>query len=173
MITDYIAQINQAIEASLNKYNCSIYGLSEPIMTGEEDNFFPAIIDEDGECRNVFTDDDYNFGCYHRLLSKTYQTLPGKGFGDNPKIVQTAELNMICWAFNADAQKLEQHIFSALPNSVEIVSTDFDKVRVFRGEIKGFNFHIAPNVALFSIKYKVRYQVKKTCTEITDIFHKY
>jgi len=170
MIEDYITRINEAIQSCLN-VPCQIHGLSESCLTGEEENFLPGIIDENGDVFNVFIDDDYRFGCYHKLVAKTYQNATNKGYGDAPKSIQIVDMNLICWAFNAKAEKLEQLIYSVVPSDVKFTSSDFDKIKIFKQEIKGFDAQLAPEVTLFSIKYRVQYQVSKACVDTSNIFN--
>jgi hypothetical protein len=45
------------------------FALAKPVQITDEttDMSMPAIIDNDGECHYVFTDDSYAIGWYHRL----------------------------------------------------------------------------------------------------------
>lgn len=170
MTTDFIQRINQSIDESFDGYKCRINGLSEPVLIGDDENFVPAVIDFNGECNEVFVDDDYRFGCYHRLISKQYQTLTNKGYGDTPKEVQIFDMYLVCWGFNGSSEACEQLIYSHLPADVKVLSSDFDKQKIFKQEIKGFNGDLPPEVFLFLIKYRVQQRTSRACVEITDVF---
>ena len=174
MIENVVAKINTAVGQKLTDYNVFIHGIAEPITIRndeDEDVITPAVIDEKGECHTVFIDDNYRFGCYHRVLSKVYTTDIKKGYGDTPKVAESYNMLLVCWAFNANALKLERAIYAAMSNEITVVSVDFDKKRVFSNEISGVKFFVVPENSLFAIKYKVQLRVK-ACIDEENIFNK-
>ena len=172
MIENVVAKINAAIGQKLADCDTFIHGIAEPITIRndeDEDVITPAVIDEKGELCTVFVDDNYRFGCYHRVLSKVYATDLKKGYGDNPKVTEVYDMLLVCWAFNANALKLERMIYAAMPNEAAVVSVDFDKKRVFGNEISGVKFFVVPENSLFAIRYKVQMRVN-ACFDEENIF---
>lgn len=164
--------VNECLKQDLN-------GLAELIVRRDEnsneesnDTFIPAIIDNQGECKYVFVDDDFDWGLYHRLITKTYDTKPNKGFGDKVDTICTVELNLICWGLKSKVteDEAETFILKNIPEDYRVISIDYDKKRVFAGEIQGVAYFIPPEYFLFALKYKVQYRVDKACLEINEKF---
>lgn len=179
-IDSIITSINEALSESLECVPGIAYGLAEPVIRREDgdteesttDVDYPAIIDSDGECSDVFVDDRYKMGLYHRLISKTYETLANKGFGDKMQNICIADFYLVCWGFRSSliAEDVEQFIISKLPEKIKVVTTEFDRKRVFTTEFNGINFFLPPEIFLFSLRYRVQYEVKPPCLEINEIF---
>jgi hypothetical protein len=179
------------IEAIINKINdnirkrstelCDIktpalFGLAEPVLikSDDEDNnaAYPAIIDNEGECNYVFADDDYSFGVYHRLLSRNYQTNT-KSWGDTNRDICLDEILLICWGFRNNL-RMNQYDFErqiidySMSGEVVLVQTNFDKTVVFNNEFKNVAYSLPPELFLFSLRYKVRYDFNRKCVEINE-----
>jgi hypothetical protein len=150
-----------------------LFGLAEPILrTDSEEQKFPALVDDSGECQEVFVDDDGPVGIYHRLLSKTY-TPSRKQLGDGGDVDVVADLLLVCWAFrnkiHANADKLESLIYAALPKNTTPIQTSFDRFSVFAGEFSGVPFFLTEKVMLFSMKYRVVIaQSRRECLNTED-----
>lgn len=178
------------IEGIINKINANIVlrsgelcnignpvrlGLAEPVIVKSEDDdndmSFPAIIDDEGECRYVFADDDYPFGVYHRLINRTYSMK--KGYGDKDLDVRTDEIILVCWGFRnllrMDPISFEsQIIVPALPKEGLLIQSNFDRLSVFNNEFKNVDYNLIPELFLFSVKYKVQYTFDRECVEISE-----
>lgn len=167
MIREVIKEWNNAIEMQFDDANKQIAGLAMPIVVQEESSqlSYPALVSEDGESNYVFADDNYKLGVYHRLLSKSYQTVPGKGYGDDEAVLMTADMMLVCWGWLSleYPERVEQMLYSVSPSSATIVGVNFDRQSVFSAEFKGIPFFLPQEVFLFSIKYKIQARVKKRC----------
>ncbi|MDR2003950.1 MAG: hypothetical protein LBQ74_13035 [Prevotella sp.] len=151
-----------------------MFGLSEPVIiraTDSEDDMtaYPAVIDNDGECQYVFADDNYPFGVYHRLLSSNYSQKKGSGRKDLD--VRIDEVLLICWGFRnqvqMDSVTLEnQIIVPSFPTEILIVQTIFDRYAVFNSEFKKIAYNLAPELFLFSVKYRMQYVFDRECIEV-------
>jgi len=183
MITQIVTKINQLIAEKMEKHPClsgfCTFGLSETITRRySEDEIFPAVVNTDGESMDVFADDDFPLGIYHRLLSKQYaQTNKKERFGDDYVQLIIADLILVCWAFRektgATADELETLIYSSMPEHVSMTSSNFDRRSVFSGEFSGIPFNVPEDVMLFSMKYKYVYPVSsRDCTEIHNLCNK-
>jgi hypothetical protein len=179
MIEDIINKINANIVSRsgelCNIGNPVLSGLAEPVIVKSEDDdndmSFPAIIDNEGECRYVFADDDYPFGVYHRLINRAYSVK--KGYGDKDLDVRTDEIILACWGFRnllkMDPVSFEsQIIVPALPKEGLLVQSNFDKLNVFNNEFKNVDYYLIPELFLFSVKYKVQYTFDRECVEISE-----
>lgn len=153
-----------------------LYGIASPILvrsinSAEDQVAYPAIIDNDGECKYVFADDDYSFGLYHRIINRNYSQT--KGYGDVNQDVAVDEIVLICWGFrdqlNMDALSFEsQIIVPALPKNAILIQSNFDQFNVFNGEFKNVIYNLVPELFLFSVKYKVQYVFNRKCMEINE-----
>lgn len=153
-----------------------LFGLAEPVLVrseySEEDNIaYPAIIDNEGECKYVFADDDYSFGVYHRLLNTGYSKV--KGFGDTNYDMRIDEVMLICWGFRnilkMNAVSFEsQIIVPSLPKEALLVQSNFDKFSVFNNEYRNVAYNLKTEQFLISVKYKVQYTFDRKCVEISE-----
>jgi hypothetical protein len=129
----------------------------------------PAIIDNDGECHYVLTDDNYPLGWYHRLISKSYSK--GKGWGDGNLDIETCEMLLVCWGLsnilNMQAEEVESKIITpSIPEKFDLVSSNFDAKSVLNSEFRNINYLNKPEEFIFSVKYKVPKTFKRKCREI-------
>ncbi len=177
-LTDIIGDINNNIQQKASVLwplkQPSIFGLSEPVLirstdSDEDRTAYPAVIDNDGECRYVFADDNYPFGVYHRLLSSNYSQK--KGFGKKDLDVRIDEVLLICWGFRNQIQMdsvtfENQIIIPSLSAEILITQTIFDRYSVFNGEFKKITYNLIPELFLFSVKYKMQYVFDRECIEV-------
>jgi len=180
MITKTINEIDELIAKKMEDFPCLLgarfFGLAEPVVRRtNNDTFFPVVVSADGECADVFVDDDFPVGIYHRLLSKQYSPAPKKEqYGDGNIQISVVDIILICWALrdrlnNAPADALERLIYSCFPNGVKAASSNFDRRNVFAGEFSGVPFNIPEDVVLFSMKYKFAYPATtRDCIEIEN-----
>jgi len=177
-IENIVTEINKTILLQLKcklgeDFNAQLHKIAFPCQIQDEntDRAIPAIIDTDGECKFVFSDDDYSFGLYHRLLSKTYSR--EKGFGDGDIDVELNEMSIIVWGFSnqlkMNAIDFEREIIiPSIPKKAALVSTDFDSYRVANSEFRNTTYLNKPEEFIFSVKYKVQFKFKRICLLETD-----
>lgn len=173
-----VVAINNLLNSGLCNITNIVSGIAEPILVkeddGDDEKYIPAIIDNTGDCIYPFVEDEYKLGIYHRLIGKTYSQAQNGGFGDGKKTICISELNMIVWGFRSSTlnqEDCEQYIYSKISGPAIIQSVNFDRNSVFASEFKGVKFFLHPEVFLFSIKYKVQFEVKASCLEINEIFN--
>jgi hypothetical protein len=180
MIDNVIQAINSNISIRSEELcKCKdpvLYGIAAPVLIRsnyeEEDQVvYPAIIDNEGECKYVFADDDYSFGIYHRLVNRGYATT--KGVGDTNLDVRIDEIILICWGFRnilrMSSENFEREIIiPSLPKEALLVQSNFDKFGVFNNEFKNVTYNLIPELFLFSVKYKVQYIFERRCVEISE-----
>ena len=175
MIENIVSDINASIAEKLSAYPVFIKGIAESITIkkeiGDDEVNVPCIIDVNGECTDVFIDDDYRFGCYHRVVSKTYITETQKSYGDGLRVTEVYDMALVCWSFNANPVNIERMIYSCFPKDARPYSANFDKKKVFSEETSNVDFFLIPESSLLSIKYKVQVRQPKSCVEIEDIFN--
>ena len=149
------------------KFRC--YGFVSPIKIKTErgaTQFMPALINKDGECHYVFSDDDFDLGVYHRFLSQSFAK--GEVWGREREVIETSEIQLIVWGFSPKLKMLdldvsEQLIIPAIPADVDLVSVSFDKQSVVNGEFRNIDYDFKPEEFIFSVKYKVISKYRKAC----------
>lgn len=103
-----IDQICQIINTSLkqNVLNTSrfqggrYYSVADLIKTVDKDKnnetWYPALIDDQGEGQSVVVNDNYPLQIYHRILNLNNELIDIENFGDeNQKLKETAQMTMI------------------------------------------------------------------------------
>jgi hypothetical protein len=177
-IENTVEKINETIIRQLRcktgeEFPAQLHGIAFPIQIKDVDldSAIPAIIDTDGECRYVFSDDSFSFGLYHRLLSKTYSEV--KGFGDSNMNVETDDMLMVIWGFSnqlsMNALDFERKIIiPSIPQKAALVSSDFDSYRIANSEFRNSNYLNKPEEFIFSVKYKVQYKFDRICALETN-----
>ena len=169
-VENIVEKINETIAGQLKcktgkEFPGQLLGIAFPIQIQDDDtnNSIPGIIDTDGECHYVFSDDDYAFGVYHRLLSKSYSKI--KGFDDD---VVINDITMIVWGFSnqlgMNALNFERKIIiPSIPKLAQLVSSDFDSYRVANSEFRNATYLYKPEEFIFSVKYKVQFKFDRIC----------
>ena len=177
-IENIVENINETIIRQLkcktgDEFPGQLFGIAFPIQIKDVDSelSIPAIIDTDGECSYVFSDDSFSFGLYHRILSKSYGK--AKGFGDGDLDVETDEMSMIVWGFSnqlkMNSLDFEREIIiPSIPKKALLVSSDFDSYRVANNEFRNANYLNKPEEFIFSVKYKVQFKFDRICTLETN-----
>ena len=179
MITEAITKIDLLIAGKMEKHPCLsgflFFGLSEAITRRMNDEtVFPVVVSADCESNDVFVDDDFPGGIYHRLLSKQYLPAPKNAqYGDDKCQLPVADMILVCWAFrdkiNAAADILEMIVYSGFPNHVTAISSNFDRRSVFSGEFSGIPFNLPEDVMLFSMKYRIAFPATdRNCINIDN-----
>jgi len=180
MIEEVIDGINQNIlfraEELCKQGNPMLNGLAEPILIkseyeNEDKSGYPAIIDNEGECKYVFADDNYSFGIYHRLVNRAYTVI--KGYGDTNRDARIDEIILVCWGFRNQLEMNSvsfenQIIVPSLPKEAILVQSNFDQFSVYNNEFKNIIYNLIPELFLFSVKYKVQYIFDRECMEISE-----
>ena len=170
-----IADINEGIATRSALDHIALYGIADPVIVRDDedgDNLFPVVIDADGECHDVLFDDANDVSAFHRLNTKTYQTMRVSGFGDDPQRVVTYDMSLYVSGRRSaiDQYRLEHLCVAAIENaangekrtSTDVVSTNFNRVQVFQSEYTGLQFPIQPNIFLFKINYKLT-RIQSVC----------
>jgi hypothetical protein len=175
-INEIAERINNAIVAQLHCVSplatVRPFGLSSLIRVKEsetEDYFIPVLIHNDGECYDVFSDDDYSLGWYHRIISKSYKD--GKSWGNLKETNETDEIMLVVWGFSNQLNLSELEIESTIiipsfPEFSSPVSSNFDANAVVRGEVQGISYECPPEEFIFSVKYKVQNTFNRKCLKI-------
>ncbi|MDR2085756.1 MAG: hypothetical protein LBP72_01120 [Dysgonamonadaceae bacterium] len=169
IIDDINAQIENAIRCLFGDEMPFLgFTLAKPVQITDDttDMSMPAIIDNNGECHYVFTDDSYAIGWYHRLLSRNYSAKPG--FGDNNLDVKNDEILLVCWGLSnvlqMQAEEVESKVIvPSIPGNALLVSSNFDAKSVLSGEFRNINYLNKPEEFIFSVKYRVQTAFNRKC----------
>lgn len=172
MITSKIKEINDNILRILECRGIKqgtgiVYGLAQnATYRDDEGSVIPLIIGNNGEENYVFSDDNYNYGVYHRILSKSYSE--GSPIGWEKEQREVADMLMVVWGFShklqINALQFESEvIIPSLPTDVSAVSSDFDRLRVVGVEFRGINYVPIPEEFVFSVRYRISSSYIKYC----------
>lgn len=154
MIAKTVNIINEKLSKNLDVFPCmegyKLYGLAEQVVRRyNDDEWIPLIVDSSSEGHEVFADDDYPLGLYHRLLAKTYSEPQKKNqYGDDIVQTVTADMILVCWVFrkylgeNVTADTLERIIYASLYEKTMALQSNFDRRAVFSGEFSGVTFNL-------------------------------
>jgi hypothetical protein len=180
MISDIAGRIDDAIKGKMQSFDCfanaKFFGIAEPVVrfAGESEEWFPAVIDSEGEDKYVFVDDDYPLGIYHRIIGKTYVPSQKSQYGDCQSLAIQADMKLVCWGLRnrvrATADRIESFIYAAMPEEATPVRSLFDRSLVFGNEFRGVQFFLSELAFLFSIDYNLKYSPrKKDCIDLSDL----
>lgn len=166
-----LRNLNTAIEAALvgimgNNADVKTYGLAEPVLVRDTDTeqTIPAIVNNAGECINVFGECDlHDVVIYHRLMSKSYEAK--SGYGSRPAYNEVCEMSLIVYGKRqaVNQYNLEKDICRAIIDATDrsIGSTDFNAIQVFATEYAGMPFILNPDYFLFKTNYRITSTLNK------------
>jgi hypothetical protein len=180
MIKDIVNKIDEAIKSKMQTFDCladsRFFGVAEPVirLVDEGEEWFPAVIDNEGEDRYVFVDDDYPLGIYHRIAGKAYIPASKSTYGDTQALTVQANMKLVCWGLRnrvrTTADRIESFIYASLPAIATPVSSSFDRSLVFGNEFRGVQFFLPEVAFLFSIDYYLRYTpARRECIDLSDL----
>ena len=178
--------INEALVSSLSEKRFALSQylgiatvLARPKGSGVE--FLPAVVDLSGEYKLVEPSDKYGLQVYHRTISNTYSRAK-KSYGDEYNYSALSEMSMVVIAdsrkLKMQATELEPLIIYGLPQRLPAslmsetgfatclitpLSSNMDKVAVFRQEYPGTDYFLKPFQQLFSIRYRIESSFDKNC----------
>jgi len=165
------------------KYN-ALAEIIKDIDEKKEEIWYPAIIDNDGECHSVVIDDTYPLQIYHRILSLNNELIDVENFGDeNQKLKETAQMTMIVIsdrnilqiqgedlieliAVNLPGKLLQSDLNTLHLNSVNIFASGeavIDNEIVYKREYNTREFLLKPNSIIYSLAYTIITVFDKKC----------
>ncbi|WP_418894231.1 hypothetical protein [Limibacterium fermenti] len=166
MIHEVVSEINEALASGLEAEgvtNVVYYGICDSAIVNRKNSqkAFPALFDVKGEGIYPFSDDLYDLGWYHRLISNKYLT-DNKSFGRTRGRITESDMYLVVWGFAKALEKskyeTEEIIRKSFLDTVLLQQTVFDGVQIFNREFRGYKYLIRPEEFVFSIQYKVRYR---------------
>ena len=170
IIASINARITEAIQGITEK-PIMIEKIAEPvIIRDQEEQSFPAIIDQKGECNISLFDDQYAIGAYHKMTQINYPETAAKGYGDDRRVQRVAVMSLVVYGDRgtADHYELADELRKAIEKTVyknrkpcSVTSVNYNRALVFAGEFGGIAFFLQPHVFLFRINYRIT-------TAITD-----
>ena len=173
---------------SLNKNNFQpgkYYGVASSIGSADDKAILiPGVINTDGEIEEVSPDDIYNIQIYHKMIGNNYGVQKKSSYGDDYDVVTTTEMQAFVFAqsdkIKMTAEQLETHIVFGMPggisnlllsdlniklNTIQVISSDMDKIRNFKNEYQGVQFFLSPEHIFFSVRYQVRQLFDRSCVD--------
>jgi hypothetical protein len=153
-----------------------------PRMAGERLELIPATCNNDGEYVAIVPDDRFAVQLYHKVVSHAYTNARQQSFGDDYAFKATSELILVVIAdsrkIKMQAEALEPVVVYGLPGSgsaaltqatgmgrisISPISSNLDKIMVFRQEYPSSEYFLKPFQQLFSIRYRVEAAFDKNC----------
>lgn len=173
MIQTYINQINEALRENIGAYEAKINPLAQPVYIVDEDEKMIPCVTINGEDTDVFIDDDFDFGFYHKQRGISYVENTTRGYGDKKETTEIQDLSLIVWGFEnkLTAEEFKDFFIKNKPNFVRLQNIIIDKKTVFNSEFKGVDFTINESIFFIQINYRVQYIVKSECLEINEKFN--
>lgn len=172
-----IEEINESIAIPGCLGQGKIYCLANSIVrrTGSQYDLLPGIIAKDGEITYVGLDDVESIIIYHKLLSITCQTKPGRGMADD--LVNIYRCCMIVYMSREKMDMIPDEVFLLIQAStpdmirlepyrtivIKFQNVDLDDQSVFEREYKGTDFRLPANHNIFQINYNIESTFSRIC----------
>jgi hypothetical protein len=158
--------------------------LARPSKSGQGLELLPATCDDLGVYRLIEPDDKFPIAIYHRSISTAYTRVKGEGYGDGYLSKDTVEMQIVVLAdqrkIKVNQEQLESICRFGIPDRlssliqsalalrtclVTPLSSNMDRVMVFRQEYPGTEFFLKPHHILFSIRYRIETTFDKNCID--------
>ncbi len=145
---------------------------------------FPAIIDNNGESKDVSYNDTYPIQFYHRLTAPLrYPDMSQESFG-NPDMSnqEIADMVLICIAKRSKVKAFPEEICAAIVASfvkelspaqlmplqlqqatMEILETNTDTFSVFAQEFENVDFALTTDISMIAVRYRITTLYGKNC----------
>lgn len=174
-VSNIITEVNKSIPECLK---AKVYGLAQTVIrtrAGDEYEFLPGIVSDNGEVKYVGLDDTESIIIYHKCKGITCNTKPGRG--DSYDVLNVYDNAMIVYS---DRQKTKLRpdelvllIQANLPSTITLapymlIAVKFlnvvlnDQV-VFLQEYKETDFRLPANKNLIQINYSIETTFQKRC----------
>jgi hypothetical protein len=176
--------INQSIVAKYPQQNVKAFGLTE-FYYDSLGKFYPGIVNNQGEVRNVFLEDQYQTSWYHRTQAGTF-AIADKQFGDKTdSYVGTIPVSLIIFhnrqKANQSLENIKDILIAALPTNierpecerlgfqwarVELTSYELDTFKVFRQECSVEEVKVGFERGLIEIRYNIIVKFRASCVKL-------
>ena len=180
-----ITEVDNAILDAFPFAPNKAFGLAEFYYDGEKR--YPGILQNNGEVRNCFLDDQYQVSWYHRSETSRLVVIENN-FGDKlDKVEETTPVTLIIYANRAKTKQSSQtikDIFVAKIPSVlsklvcesinvfdctfEITETAMNTALIFREECSVPDVRVGLEHALIAVRYEIKQTYRRSCTVICE-----
>lgn len=145
----------------------------------------PGILDGSGNYTPVIPDQKFNLVIYHKLLTNEYGYDKKNSYGEAYDVRCTSQMMMVVWGdgkkIGITAEQLEAMIVFGMPQMlssidrqnlglktcmISPISTNMDRLQVFRQEYQQVEFFLKPNDALFLVRYKIETSFGQSCIDL-------
>lgn len=168
----FVEQLNNTLASVLDGFKTckakTLYGIAEPVLTRDTENeiTLPAIVDELGECYDVFGHVDENdIVLYHKLNSISYSGSEAS-YGSRTTYRKEADMSLVVYGrrtMGRDA--VEKALCAKLSGTkgVSLNNTEFGAVQILATEYAGLPYFLNPDYFLFRINYRVTSTLAEGC----------
>lgn len=161
------SNIEQRIEQEIGSVKIKSYRLAEPVLVRDEeqDLTIPAIVDDKGECRNVFDNADMNdLVMYHRVTSTSF--VASSGFGSSLDYSKISQISLIVYGLRKlKKDKVIDSICVELmkTDNVNLNSIDYDAIQILATEYSGLPYFLTPDYFLVRINFSLTKNLSTRC----------
>jgi len=169
----FVEQLNISLGAVLDGFaECRsklLYGIAEPVLTRDTENeiTLPAIVDEQGECYDVFNHVDENdIVLYHKLNGISYNKTDA-GYGSKVAYAKEADMSLVVYGRRAIGRDSVERALCAklsVTRGISLNNTEFGAVQIMATEYAGLPYFLNPDYFIFRINYRVTSTLIEGCT---------
>lgn len=163
MMEKNILELNESILKDLymefGVVGVKSYTLAEPVLVRdvEQDVTIPAIVDENGDCFNMFDNADGNdIVFYHRISQSSYSEK--SGYGSRAECVLTANVSLVVYGKrHVGRDRVLDTIASTIINTKDanMVSIDYDSIQILASEYSGLPYFLSPDYFIARLNYRI------------------
>lgn len=185
MLSQVINLINQSFKNNaIKNADFGFYGITEMIPTVENDRtvFYPNIVNEFGDCKQINIDNTTSGCVYYRLLNKA-TTVNKWQYGDlNKEQTDTFTLNMFVIGNRYKLKKTSSDFIQLLsawfPDVIkangkqvgilQFTNTDFNSSSIINSEFANTDYSGMPDVFMFRQDFVFKYTYRKKCLDVCE-----
>lgn len=180
-----ITEVDNAILNAFPFAPNKAFGLAEFYYDG--DKRYPGIVQDNGEVRNCFLEDQYKISWYHRSQSSRLRVID-YNYGDKlDKVEEITPVSLIIYANRAQtkqsAQTIKDIFVSKIPSvlsklvcesidifdcTFELTETEMNSSLIFKEECSVPDVRVGLEHALIAVRYEIKQTYRRSCTVICE-----
>jgi hypothetical protein len=162
-------------------------GIAEQVRTIEEsgENVIPAIIDLEGEAKNLMFDDTYPFRAYHRMTSVNYSTDEGEYGNPGDTMQEISDFKFVFIGSRFKMGTRPENVIAAIEKDfpkefypidltplglnkcvIEMGEVSYDQYAIWNEEFSGNDFALPIDTIAISVRYRMNILFDKCCFSI-------
>lgn len=159
-------------------------GIAEQVRTAEEtgENITPAVLDLEGEGKNMMFDDTYPFRAYHRMLSVNYSDDETEYGNPGTTMREISEMKLVFIGSRFKMGTRPENVIAALEMDfpkefkpidisplglnkcvIEMGDVIYDPYAIWNEEFSGNDFSLPTDIIAISLRYRLHILFEKCC----------